>query len=71
MEVPMNESPRSTRPYSVDDFEWMGNGLPPPDLAERMAAYVAAHPDMQRPLPPGEKSSADWIREGRRSHGRR
>ncbi|WP_067069372.1 hypothetical protein [Roseateles chitosanitabidus] len=52
-----------------DDAEWVGDGLPAPDLAERMAAYVASYPDMQHPLPDDAKSAAEWINEGRELYG--
>lgn len=54
---------------AVDDAEWMGDGIPSPDLAELMAAYVASYPDMQSPLPDDAKGAADWINEGRDSYG--
>lgn len=62
-------APHPVDHIAVDDAEWIGDGVPAPDLAERMAAYVATYPDMQQPLPDDGQSAADWINEGRDRYG--
>jgi hypothetical protein len=71
LELPVNAQHPVIESVVDDDTEWIGDGVPAPDLAERIAAYAAAYPDMQQPLPEDAKSAADWINEGRETYGRR